>query len=211
MNVLIGCEKSQIVCMEFRKRGHDAYSCDLDPCTGGRPWWHLQMNVFDALKLRKWDLMIAHPPCTHLAVSGAAWFKIKQADGRQQAAIDFFLKLWNCDIPKIALENPIGIMSTHLRKPDQIIEPYYFGDPHKKPTCLWLKGLPKLTWDPAKAIKPELITMTSKKTGRTRTYSKWEYEASCNQKERQTIRSKTFPGIAKAIADQWTREYTFQQ
>ena len=206
MNVLIGCEESQAVCLEFRKRGHEAYSCDLKPCSGGHPEWHLQMNIFEAIKLKKWDLMIAHPPCTDLAVSGAAWFKIKQADGRQQAAIDFFLKLWNCDIPQIALENPIGIMSTHLRKPDQIIEPYYFGDPHKKPTCLWLKGLSKLTWDPAKVVKPELITMTSKKTGRTRTYSKWEYEASCNQKERQTIRSKTFPGIAAAMAEQWTTQ-----
>lgn len=207
MKIILGCEESQAVTIELRKLGHEAYSCDLKPCSGGHPEWHLQGDIFTYIN-EGWDMMIAHPPCTDLAVSGAAWFKIKQADGHQQAAIDFFLKLWNCDIPKIALENPIGIMSTHLRKPDQIIEPYYFGDPQKKPTCLWLKGLPKLTWDPAKVIKPELITMTSKKTGRTRTYSKWEYEASCNQKERATIRSKTFPGIAKAMAEQWTTEKT---
>ena len=122
MKVLVACEESQAVCIAFREHGHEAYSCDIQPCSGGHPEWHLQVDALEMLKL-KWDLIIAHPPCTDLAVSGAAWFKQKQADGRQQAAIDFFMKFINADCPKIAVENPICIMSTMYRKPDQIINP----------------------------------------------------------------------------------------
>lgn len=211
MKILIGCEKSQSVCIAFRNKGHEAYSCDTEDCTGGHPEWHLKMDVFEAIKLKRWDMGIFFPPCTHLAVSGAAHFEQKRKDGRQQKAIDFFMKMVNAPIERIAVENPIGIMSTHYRKPDQIINPFNFGDPVKKPTCLWLKNMPLLwhtktddLFGKKTSVKPELITMTSKKTGRVRTYSKWEYEASCNQKERANIRSKTFHGIATGMADQWS-------
>jgi len=203
MKILIGCEESQGVAKAFREAGFEAYSCDLKPCSGEHPEWHLQMDVFAAIELIKPKLAILHPPCCDLAVSGAAHFAKKIADGRQQRSIDFFMACVNADVEFMAIENPIGIMSSKYRKPDQIIEPYYFGDPMKKPTCLWLKGLPTLKYDSASMVKPELITMTSKKTGRVRTYSKWEYEASCNQKDRKAIRSKTFAGIANAMAKQW--------
>jgi len=142
--ILIACEESQAVTIEFRKRGFEAYSCDLQDCSGGHPEWHYKEDVFSVIASKQWDLMIAFPPCTHLAVSGARHFKAKQADGRQQDAINFFLKLANVDIPRIALENPIGIMSKFYKKPSQIIQPYYFGDPFQKTTCLWLKNLPLL-------------------------------------------------------------------
>lgn len=143
MRVLVACEESQAVCKAFRALGHEAYSCDIQPCSGGHPEWHLQCDALELLKLR-WDLIIAHPPCTDLAVSGGRWFKQKQEDGRQQAAIDFFMKFINADCPKIAVENPVCIMSTVYRKPDQIINPWEFGHPEQKKTCLWLKGLPPL-------------------------------------------------------------------
>lgn len=208
MKVIIGFECSGAVRDAFIKRGHDAWSCDLKPTE--RPGPHITGDIFEAIKSSTWDLGIFHPPCTDLAVSGAAWFKIKQQDGRQQAAIDLFMRVANFEIEKTCLENPIGIMSTKYRTPDQIIEPHYFGDPMKKPTCLWLKNLPKLVWlaqddlfGKKTSVTPDLITMTSKKTGRTKTYSAWEYEASQNHKERAAIRSKTFEGIANAMAEQW--------
>lgn len=167
------------------------------------------MDLFEAVSSRKWDRGIFFPPCTHLAVSGTRSFEKKKADGRQQQGIDFFMKVVAIDIPETAIENPIGIMSTIYRKPDQIINPNYFGDPARKSTCLWLKNLPKLFWakeDDLFATKtwvePELVSVISKK-GVKKTFSKWEYEASCNKKERANIRSKTFPGIAQAMADQW--------
>jgi hypothetical protein len=209
MNVIIGCECSQAICIEFRKRGHEAFSCDLKDCTGGHPEWHIKGDLLNHLN-DGFDLGIIHPPCYDLAVSGAAWFKKKQETGQQQQSVDFFMKCANAPIKKLCLENPIGIMSSLYRKPDQIINPSCFGDPVRKPTCLWLTNLPKLVWlkqddlfGKKTSVEPELITMTSKKTGRTRTYSKWEYEASCNQKERSTIRSVTFNGIAVAMAEQW--------
>lgn len=159
MNVLIACEESQRVCIEFRKRGHRAFSCDIMECSGGHPEWHIQGDVLPLLnghcdfetadgkwhyQQNKWDMIIAFPPCTHLAVSGAAHFAKKRADGRQQQGIDFFMKFANADCPRIAIENPIGIMSKKWRKPDQIIQPWWFGDNAQKHTCLWLKSLPLL-------------------------------------------------------------------
>lgn len=131
MRVLVACEESQEVCKAFRALGHEAYSCDIEPCSGGHPEWHIQGDVLPLLK-EKWDLIIAHPPCTHLAVSGARWFAEKRADGRQQAAIDFFMQFVNADCEHIAVENPVSIMSTQYRKPDQIIQPWMFGHPEKR-------------------------------------------------------------------------------
>lgn len=141
---IVACEESQAVCKAFRDLGHEFYSCDIKPCSGEHPEWHLQGDIFEILKAKpKFDVMIAHPPCTHLAVSGARHFAEKIADGRQQSAIDFFMDIVNIDIPYMAIENPVCIMSTKYRKPDQIIQPYFFGDPFTKTTCLWLKNLPK--------------------------------------------------------------------
>ena len=131
LRVLVACEESQTVCKAFRALGHEAYSCDIDQCSGGHPEWHLQCDALEIIKLR-WDLIIAHPPCTHLAVSGAKWFAEKRADGRQQAAIDFFMRFIHADCEHIAVENPVSIMSTQYRKPDQIIQPWMFGHPEKK-------------------------------------------------------------------------------
>ena len=154
MKILVACEESQRVCQAFRDKGHEAYSCDILPTSGDHPEWHIQGDAIGVLVRAitddimrggsVWDMMIAFPPCTDLAVSGARWFPEKRADGRQRAATDFFLKIANAPIPRIAIENPIGIMSTLYRKPDQIIQPWMFGHPEQKKTCLWLKGLPKL-------------------------------------------------------------------
>jgi site-specific DNA-cytosine methylase len=204
MKILLACEESQAVCKEFRKKGHEAFSVDLLECSGPHPEWHLQGDVLEIIK-DGWDMMIAFPPCTHLAVSGARHFEKKIADGRQNAGKEFFMKMINANIPKIAVENPIGIMSSVYRKPDQIIHPYYFGDPYSKSTCLWLKNLPKLTHVsekdsplfPAEVThvdKGEFVTFSSGKR-----MAKWYNEASGNGH----VRSKTFPGIAKAMAEQW--------
>lgn len=214
-NILIACEESQAVCIEFRKLGHNAFSCDIQDCSGGHPEWHIQHDVIPLLNGNckfstsdgaeheikgKWDLIIAHPPCTHLAVSGARWFKEKQRDGRQQAAIIFFMKMIEADCNMIAVENPVSIMSTKYRKPDQIIQPYMFGDRHRKATCLWLKNLPSLT--STNIVKPDIITYKSK-NGKYKTsdidFAKWYHSDS----DRSKKRSKTYPGIAKAMAEQW--------
>lgn len=203
MKILVACEESGIVTAEFRKLGHEAWSCDILPTSGGHPEWHLQQDVIPLLK-EHWDMIIAFPPCTHLAVSGARHFKEKQADGRQQQAIDFFMAFVNAPCEKIAIENPIGIMSTKYRKPNQIIQPWMFGDKFTKSTCLWLKGLPELK--PTNIVdKGEFIEFISKK-GKKKKQPKWYYEALKNAKtkeERSILRSKTFPGIAKAMAEQW--------
>jgi len=203
MKILVACEESGIVTAEFRKLGHEAWSCDILPTSGGHPEWHLQQDVIPLLK-EHWDMIIAFPPCTHLAVSGARHFKEKQADGRQQQAIDFFMAFVNASCEKIAIENPIGIMSTKYRKPNQIIQPWMFGDKFTKSTCLWLKGLPELK--PTNIVdKGEFIEFISKK-GKKKKQPKWYYEALKNAKtkeERSILRSKTFPGIAKAMAEQW--------
>ena len=184
MKILIACEESQVVCTEFRALGHEAYSCDILPPSGGHPEWHIQDDVLKYLD-DGWDMMIAFPPCTHLAVSGARWFAEKRKDGRQQKAIEFFMKLANAPIEKIAIENPISVMSTVWRKPDQIIQPWMFGHGETKATCLWLKNLPPL--------KPTNIV-----DGREQRI--WKMPPS---KDRAKLRSKTYPGIAKAMAEQW--------
>lgn len=204
MKILVACEESQAVTIELRKLGHEAYSCDILPCSGGHPEWHLQQDVIPLLK-EKWDMIIAFPPCTHLAVSGARHFAQKQKDGRQQQGIDFFMQFVNADCPRIAIENPIGIMSTKYRKPDQIIQPWMFGDKYTKSTCLWLKGLPKLK--PTNIVEHGEYFEWVDKKGRKKRQPKWFYDALKKAKtseERSVIRSKTFPGIALAMATQWT-------
>ena len=183
--VLVACEESQAVTKAFRDIGIEAYSCDLQPCSGGHPEWHIQGDVIPLME-RNWDLIIAFPPCTHLASSGARWFKEKQVDGRQQEAIDFFM-VFTVQRPckRIAIENPIGIMSNRYRKPDQIIQPWMFGHGETKSTCLWLKNLPKL--EPTDIVE-----------GREQRV--WKMSPS---PERGKERSKTYEGIAKAMAQQW--------
>ena len=206
---MLACEESQVVCKEFRKLGHEAYSADILDCSGSKPDWHIKGDVLDIIE-DNWDMMIAFPPCTHLAVSGARHFAKKISDGRQQKGIDFFMKMVNAPIPKIAIENPIGIMSSKYRKPNQIIHPYHFGDPYSKATCLWLKDLPPLLYNrrnenkkqkeltftdlPNEVDKGEFVTFSSGKR-----MAKWYNDASGNGH----LRSKTFPGIAKAMATQW--------
>lgn len=184
MRVLVACEESQAVCKAFRELGHEAYSCDIQECSGGHPEWHIQGDVLPLLK-EKWDLIIAHPPCTDLAVSGARWFKQKQEDGRQKRSIDFFMQFAKCDCGRVAIENPICIMSSIWRKPDQIIQPWQFGHGETKATCLWLKGLPLL--------KPTNIVEGREK-------KVWKMPPS---KDRAKLRSRTYPGIAHAMAEQW--------
>lgn len=208
MNVLVACEESQRVCTAFREKGHNAFSCDILPCSGGHPEWHIQGDVLKILNpyelpfggeviefrtmdgtnyvIEKWDLIVAFPPCTHLAVSGARYFEQKLKDGRQQQGIDFFMEFTKADCEKIAIENPIGIMSTHYRKPDQIIQPWMFGHGETKATCLWLKNLPKL--EPTNIVD-----------GREQRV--WRMPPG---PERAKLRSKTYPGIAKAMASQWS-------
>jgi len=195
IKVLVACEESQAVTIEMRKIGIEAYSCDIEPCSGGHPEWYLQQDVIPLLK-QDWGIIIAFPPCTHLAVSGAAWFKEKRKDGRQQQGIDFFMKFANCKCKKIAIENPVGIMSTVWRKPDQIIQPYEFGHPERKATCIWLKGLPKLQG--TDNVKEYMETLPDNKQQRLHYLPP--------SKERAKLRSKTFPGIAKAMAEQWGKE-----
>jgi hypothetical protein len=214
MKVLIACEESQVVCIEFRKRGHKAYSCDILPCSGGHPEWHLQMDVFEAIRLKAWDIMIAFPPCTYITVTGARWLYNKDKSRNeerwenQDKAVLFVKALYYANIDKIAIENPVGKLSSLWMKPTQIIQPYYFGDEAQKTTCLWLKNLPKLQHSANTDLFNKNIThcgkgeMVTTSTGKT--FSKWYWETSKGKgKERQILRSKTFPGIAKAMADQW--------
>jgi hypothetical protein len=175
----------------------EAYSCDLEPCSGGHPEWHIQGNVIPLLK-EHWDMIIAFPPCTHLAVSGASWFELKRKDGRQKQGIDFFMEFANAKCQMVAIENPVGIMSSIWRKPDQIIQPFDFGEPFSKKTCLWLKGLPLLV-STKRVDKGEQVKYASGKS-----MPKWYADAfRLPPKERAKFRSKTFPGIAKAMAEQW--------
>ena len=200
MNVLIACEESQTVCIAFRERGHLAFSCDLQECSGDHPEWHIQGDVLSIINGRLhvfwtqdgvkhlipyWDLIIAHPPCTHLCASGARWFPEKQKDFRQQKAVVFFMQLMLADCPRIAVENPIGIMSTCYRKPDQIIQPWQFGHGEVKATCLWLKGL-------------EPLRSTNIVDGRDPRI--WKMGPGM---DRSKERSKTYKGIADAMAHQW--------
>jgi site-specific DNA-cytosine methylase len=203
--ILVACEESQAVTKAFRKLGFEAYSCDLLPCSGGHEEWHFQEDMFEVIKREpKFDLMIAFPPCTDLAVSGARHFERKIADGSQQKSIEFFMSVINAPIDRIAVENPIGIMSGKYRKPDQIIQPWMFGDKAQKSTCVWLKSLPKL--EPTDIVeKGEFFEFVSKK-GEKKRMPMWYYKALQEAKtpeQRRTLRSKTFQGIADAMAKQW--------
>ena len=188
MRILVACESSGAVRHELRLRGHEAWSCDLLPADDNSPF-HIQGDVLEVLD-RGWDMMIGFPPCTHLAVSGARYFEAKRKDGRQQQGIDFFMQLVFAPIPQIAIENPVGIMSTYHRKPDQIIQPWEYGHGETKKTCLWLKGLP-------------LLRPTNIVAGREPRV--WKMPPS---KDRWKLRSKTYEGIAKAMATQWTPDLT---
>jgi hypothetical protein len=214
MTVLIGCEESQTVCKEFRDRGHEAFSCDIQDCGGGYPEWHIKGDVFDAINSRKWDMMIAHPPCTYLTVTGARWMYNKDKSinterlNNQEEALIFFKKLYYSPIDKICLENPVGIVSTQFMKPTQIIQPYYFGDEAQKTTHLWLKNLLPLYHVKSKNLFDEHITHVGKgemiTTSTGKTFSRWYWETSLKSgEERRKLRSKTFSGIAKAMAEQW--------
>lgn len=232
MKVLVACEESQRVCSAFRARGHEAYSCDILDPSGGHPEWHIKQDVLPILSpthktdwdnlvtenniefntidgrthiVPKWDLIIAHPPCTYLTVTGNRWFNIEKYGDKarerlklREEAKKFFMAFANADCDHIAIENPIGIMSTSWRKPDQIVQPYYFGDPFEKKTCLWLKGLPLLK--KSNEVTPE--ERTKFKSGKS--MPAW-YAAAANlpAAERSRIRSQTFPGFAEAMAEQW--------
>lgn len=221
--ILVACEESQAVTKAFRKLGYEAFSCDLLPCSGGHPEWHYQQDVFEVID-KGWDLMIAHPPCTFLAGSGVAWLSHKEdthlpfeqrrphplyPNRRQDMldSIEFVKKLYNSDIVHVAIENPIGLLSSRWQKPDQIIQPYMFGDEATKSTCLWLKNLPKL--EPTNIVgKGERFEWVDTKTGRIKSQPMWYYKALSQAKtpeERRTLRSKTFQGIADAMANQWSK------
>jgi len=193
MRILVACEESQAVTLELRALGHEAYSCDLLPCSGSHPEWHLQQDVIPLLE-QEWDMIIAFPPCIDLCSSGAAHFAQKRADGRQQKSIDFFMAFVNAKCKHIAIENPIGIMSSMYRKPDQIIQPWMFGHMECKSTCLWLKGLPKLK--ETDNVKDEMMKLPKNKRERIHYLPP--------SKNRSVLRSKTFAGIAKAMAIQWS-------
>jgi hypothetical protein len=203
MKILVACEESQTICKSFRELGFESYSNDIIDCSGGHPEWHLKMDVFEAIKTTKWDCMIAHPPCTYLTTTGNKWFKPEYKDKfpdrhqQREDAIKFFLEIYNSDIPFIAVENPAGIMSSRFRKPDQYVHPYHFGDPHSKRTGLWLKELPKLI--PTKIVEPQFHIY---KDGRRDPI--WHMETlKLPPEERSRVRSKTFQGMADAIAEQW--------
>ena len=236
-NILVACEESDEVRSRFEKLGFNAWSCDLQPNRNPNAK-HFLGNVLNYLngyyeckcgnvfeinygkygccnvsKLITWDLMIAFPPCTHLAVSGAPWFEQKRKDGRQKEGIDFFMAMINAPIKHIAVENPVGIMGKIYRKADQIIQPYYFGDNAQKTTCLWLKNLPLLYHNEKPNLFDDVVTHTDKgkffewvdrKTGKKKRQPLWYKQArDFKRNEASKIRSKTFPGIAEAMATQW--------
>ena len=220
MKVLVACEESQAVTKEFRAIGHEAYACDIIDCSGGHPEWHIKQDVLPLLGGNcefvsmdgqshsihgKWDMIIAFPPCTYMTVTGNRWFNVDrygekaiQREKDRYDAIKFFMSFANANCDRIAIENPVGIMSRTWRKPDQIIHPYMFGDHERKRTCLWLKGLPELK--PTNIVEPQVIVY---KNGRG-TDSPWHMNTlGLPKAERAKLRSKTFPGIAKAMAEQW--------
>lgn len=214
MKVLVACEESQRVCTEFRKLGHEAYSCDIEPCSGGHPEWHIQDDVLPLLNgncdfktvngdlhhlIGKWDLIIAHPPCTYLSNAGARFLYPKGVlnEDRLKLGLEakvFFMKIYNADCEKIAIENPIPSKVYGLPKYTQTIQPYEFGHPYQKKTCLWLKGL--------KPLQPTDVLPKEKRQS-TKIAGNWFNKGG---KERQKNRAKTFPGIAKAMAEQWGKE-----
>ena len=238
MRVLVACEESQRVCTAFRKRGHEAFSCDVIEPSGNHPEWHIQADVIPLLngnctfttcdththtQAGRWDMIIAFPPCTDLAVSGARWFDKKRADGRQRKSIEFFCQFLTADCDKIAIENPIGIISGDYItkwfpdlaekyglpiKPSQTIQPYEFGEPTRKTTCLWLKGLPLLK--PTKIVEPEIVEYQYRDgrigrygVGIGQAYREDGKSYAFNDPMTAKLRSKTFVGIAEAIGEQW--------
>ena len=210
MKVLIACEESQAITKEFRSIGVEAFSCDLLPCSGGHPEWHIQGDAIVEAYSKKYDLMIAHPPCTYLAVSGAAWLYNKDGSRNEQRwsdqadALEFVKKLMMAPIKHIAIENPVSVISTQIRKPDQIVHPWQFGDEAEKTTCLWLKNLPHLK--PTKIVDKGDFFEWTDKNGVKKRQAQWFFDALSEAKtpeERRTLRSKTFKGMAKAIVDQW--------
>jgi hypothetical protein len=207
--VLIACEESQAVTIAFRRLGFEAFSCDILPSTGGHPDWHYQQDVFEVIN-KGWDLMIAHPPCTYLSVSGAKHLYNKDGSpneeryNNQREALLFVKQLMDANINHIAIENPISVISTKLCKPDQIVQPYWFGDSASKSTCLWLKNLPKLK--PTDMVDKGQFKEWIGKNGKIKKQPMWYYEALTKAKtteERRGLRSKTFQGIADAMANQW--------
>lgn len=220
MNILVACEESQRVCSAFRKKGHNAFSCDIIDCSGGHPEWHIKANVIPLLNGNcsfktcdgethriegGWDMIIAHPPCTYLCVTGNKWFDINKYGEKAKArykerykAIVFFMQISAACCERIVIENPVGIMSSCYRKPEQIIQPYMFGEPFEKKTCLWLKGVPSLR--ATNIVKPP----ERKKFDSGKTMPGWYADLwSMPEDERRSIRSKTFYGIAEAMAEQW--------
>lgn len=214
MRILVACEESQAVTIAMRERGHEAYSCDILPCSGGYPEWHIQGDVLPLLN-EGWDMMIAFPPCTYLTNAGIAHFNVERYGQKaidrwrkRIEAFDFFMKLATAPIERIAIENPVGFANTVWRKPDQIIHPYYFGDPHMKRTCLWLKNLPLLEYQlqddlfgmATATSKPEPVFIDNTPRAKKRYFSDAIIGYSNNH---GYLRSKTFPGIAQAMAAQW--------
>ena len=205
LRILLACEESQAVTKEFRKLGHEAYSCDILPESGGHPEWHLQQDVTKLLE-QHWDLIIAFPPCTYLTVTGNRWFNVEKYGDKalkriedRKDAINFFMLFSNANVDHVAIENPVGIMSTEWRKPNQIINPFQFGDPFEKKTCLWLKGLPELT--PTNIVEPAPRKFFESGKSMPAWYAEcWHLPS----EERSKMRSKTFLGIAEAMAKQWS-------
>lgn len=203
MRVLVACEESQAVCIAFRKRGHEAYSCDIQECSGGHPEWHLQTDALEALRYKPWDLLIAHPPCTYFSRAGIQFIH-KQPDRMEKLlkSFEFVRALWNAEIPMIAIENPVGWLCTNWRKPDQKVHPWYFGDNEMKETCLWLRNLPRLNGLHEVAINPNKYKPKPEKS-RIGSDGKMKNKYFVSRAKNSKERSKTFPGIAKAMAEQW--------
>lgn len=220
MKVLVACEESQRVCIAFRAKGHEAYSCDVVDCSGNHPEWHIKADVLPLLNgncsfvtcdgvqhdiIGQWDIIIAFPPCTYLTVTGNRWFNVDrygdkalQRIDKRKMAIDFFFQFVNADCSKICIENPVGIVNSCYRKPDQIIQPFMFGNAAEKRTCLWLKELPKLI--PTNVVLPP--PRKQFKSGKS--MPEWYAEAwKLPKNERSKLRSMTFPGVAYAMAEQW--------
>jgi hypothetical protein len=226
MKVLIACEESQTVCIEFRKRGHEAYSCDIQDCSGGHPEWHIKYDVLKIIRatefftqdnvlhiISEWDMMIGHPPCTYLSYAATAfWNKQGRLELRLEA-LNFFAKLWLAPIEKICLENPKSCASPTIAKYTQQIQPYYFGDRDFKTTWLWLKNLPLLVHskeddlfsDRTHTLRPIPIRIDNTDRAKKRYFTD-----SNNWDKKDGIRSKTFPGIAKAMAEQWSEDLTIK-
>lgn len=204
LKILVGCEESQAVCKAFRKRGHEAFSCDIQPCSGGHPEWHIQDDLLKVVNYG-WDMMIAHPPCTYLSYAGTRHWNNPGRLRKRLDALEFFAALWEAPIGKICLENPKGCASPTIAKYSQEIQPYHFGDSDLKTTWLWLKNLPPLVWHEKDNLfakrtsvgKPEPIYVN--KNGKNIYFS----DAFSPSPDRAKLRSKTFPGTAEAMAEQW--------